>query len=60
MIGIIVSLHASDMWWGGGYYRIVWNKEEWSIKEGQEVSYEEMHRWRLSNIAKVFPAPKNI
>lgn len=48
------------MWWGGGYYRIVWNKEEWSIKEGQEVSYEEMHRWRLSNIAKVFPAPKNI
>jgi hypothetical protein len=57
MTGLVISLNNNDDWWGGGYYNILWSSQTWVIEEGQEVSYEEMHRWRLSNIAKIFPAP---
>lgn len=57
--GIIISLHNHSGWWGGGYYYVSWNEPERAIYEG-EVAYEEMHRWKLADIVKVFPAPNNI
>ena len=57
--GIIISVNNNNDWWGGGYYHVVWNQQAWGANEGPEVSYEEMHRWILANVAKVFPAPNN-
>ncbi len=57
--GIIISLHNHSDWWGGGYYYVSWNEPEKAIYE-REVAYEEMHRWKLADIVKVFPAPNNI
>lgn len=58
-IGIIVSVNNNADWWGGGYYHISWNQQALGLDGQSEVSYEEMHRWRLSNKAKVFPVPNN-
>lgn len=58
-IGIVLSLNANNDWWGGGYYNVFWNDGEKSVYE-REVAYEEMHRWKLADLVKVFPAPNNI